>query len=297
MSRVAALGYLVFEVSDLAAWERFATDQLGLALGERRSDGSLALRMDEYEQRIVLVPGKADDLAVLGWEVADAGELDALVRRLADAGVAVEEGKPELAQARRVQRVVCFQDPSGIPCEAYFGPAMSNEPFRSSRLLSRFVTGGLGLGHAVICARNVEASFDFYTNALGLRLSDRVFARLSPTFELAITFLHANPRHHSIAFASVPMPKRIHHFMLEVEAMDDVGRAYDRFVDAGAPIAQTLGRHPNDRMFSFYGVTPSGFQVEFGWGGVQVDDATWRTRSYHQTSEWGHRPPQAGPRG
>ena len=36
---------------------------------------------------------------------------------------------------------------------------------------------------------------------------------------------------------------------------------------------QTLGRHPNDRMFSFYAKTPSGFQFEFGWGGREVDDA------------------------
>jgi hypothetical protein len=55
---------------------------------------------------------------------------------------------------------------------------------------------------------------------------------------------------------------------------------------------QTLGRHPNDRMFSFYARTPSGFQFELGWGGRQVDDATWTPTTYDHISEWGHHPPE-----
>jgi hypothetical protein len=46
-------------------------------------------------------------------------------------------------------------------------------------------------------------------------------------------------------------------------------------------------------MFSFYARTPSGFDVEFGWGGVQIDDDRWRVVSYTRGSEWGHRRPDA----
>ena len=28
--------------------------------------------------------------------------------------------------------------------------------------------------------------------------------------------------------------------------------------------------HPNDHMFSFYVRTPSGFSVEYGWGGLLI---------------------------
>ena len=52
MTRVRQLGYLGLEVSDLIAWERFAVDVLGLELARRAADGSLALRMDWFEQRI-----------------------------------------------------------------------------------------------------------------------------------------------------------------------------------------------------------------------------------------------------
>src|SRR5512134_3239042 len=100
MTPVRQLGYLGLEVSDPARWERFAVDVLGLLPARRGADGSLALRMDEYEQRIVLHPGPRDDLAYLGFELANAGELEALAAELAGAGVAVREAKPERAAER-----------------------------------------------------------------------------------------------------------------------------------------------------------------------------------------------------
>ena len=69
--------------------------------------------------------------------------------------------------------------------------------------------------------------------------------------------------------------------------------AYDRCRDAGFPIANELGQHPNDLMFSFYAKTPSGFDVEIGSGGRKVDDATWEVQTYDRLSTWGHRPPTA----
>jgi hypothetical protein len=105
-----------------------------------------------------------------------------------------------------------------------------------------------------------------------------------------ILFFHANPRHHSLALGGADR-KRIHHFMLEARTMDEVGLALDRTLKAGLRIMHTLGRHPNDRMFSFYARTPSGFNFEFGWGARDVDDATWQPTTHHRISEWGHHPP------
>lgn len=290
MTSVRQLGYLGLEVSDLPRWEKFAADLLGLQPARRGDDGSLALRLDQYEQRIVLHPGPADDLAYLGFEAANDAELESLGARLVRAGCAVTEGKPEKAAARRVTRLLELADPTGIPVELYVGAAQAREPFHSSRVASGFVAGEEGLGHAVICAKDALASERFYMELLGMRLSDRVRLALNPSFTLEIRFLHANARHHSIAFASVPMPKRLHHFMLEVQSQDDVGRAHDRMLDAGVTLSMDLGKHPNDGMYSFYAKTPSGFDVEFGWGGVKVDDATWAVRTYDHISTWGHKP-------
>ena len=50
MAAISRLGYLGFEVSDVAAWERFAVEALGLLVSERRSDGSVACRIDDQAQ-------------------------------------------------------------------------------------------------------------------------------------------------------------------------------------------------------------------------------------------------------
>jgi biphenyl-2,3-diol 1,2-dioxygenase len=111
-------------------------------------------------------------------------------------------------------------------------------------------------------------------------------------FKVNIAFLHANRRHHSVAFGD-RQDKRIHHFMLQAKCIDDVGFAYDRALKSGVRIVNTLGRHPNDEMFSFYAKTPSGFQFEYGWGAREIEDATWQVVTYDRISEWGHHPPEA----
>jgi hypothetical protein len=78
--------------------------------------------------------------------------------------------------------------------------------------------------------------------------------------------------------------------MVEVENMNDVGMAFDRCIAAGVPIQWGIGHHPNDQMFSFYVRTPSGFALEFGYGGVVINDADWKIVSYNRFSDWGHQP-------
>ena len=145
------------------------------------------------------------------------------------------------------------------------------------------------MGHVLLFVDDSEKTDAFYRELLGLKLSDYIDTKLGGVAVHAV-FLHANPRHHSLAFIKAPMRKRLGHFMLEVNAVDDVGVAYDRCQDAGVPIRYGLGRHPNDRMISFYGVTPSGFAFEIGWGGRKVEEASWQIKTYDNISDWGHRP-------
>jgi 2,3-dihydroxybiphenyl 1,2-dioxygenase len=289
MSTDLKLGYLGFEVKEPKTWESFATDVLGLGIGERGADGSLTLRMDDYAARFLIRPGPSDDLFVIGWEAPDRATLEQLAERARKAGVEVAAGSAEEAAQRNVEHLVKLADPGGIPLELFTGPKRGNA-FRSSVVRSGFVTGTQGMGHAVISAEAQQESQSFYVDVLGFRLSDRIVCEVFG-YKVDIAFFHTNSRHHSVAFGN-RQKKRIHHFMIEVGAFDDVGLAMDRALKAGVPIVQTLGRHPNDRMFSFYAKTPSGFQFEFGWGGREVDDATWQPTTYDHISEWGHHPPQ-----
>ena len=69
-----------------------------------------------------------------------------------------------------------------------------------------------------------------------------------------------------------------------------VGRAMDACMDGVARISESLGQHSNDQMISFYSLTPSGFPLEYGTGGLRVDDTRVATRM-DRTSYWGHRKP------
>ena len=77
--------------------------------------------------------------------------------------------------------------------------------------------------------------------------------------------------------------------MLETQNLDDVGRALDRAMAAGAHISATLGCHTNDRMVSFYVRSPSGFDIEYGCNGWQVDWSGFTPTTSLSDSLWGHR--------
>ena len=299
MASVTQLGYLGLNVKDLAEWERFASEILGLQPVGRAPDGSLYLRMDEHHHRFILQQNAADDLAFIGWEVTDQPALRELTAQLKSDGAEVVAGTPELARARGVVELVQFRDPSGIPTEAYYGPLMNfQESFRSPRPITGFETGTMGLGHMVVAVDDSAKSLHFYRNVLGMRISDFIEMKMrrgAPS-GLTLTFMHCNPRHHTIAFGEIPSPKRLHHFMLQVKTIDDVCSTMYLCQDRGVPIAATLGRHTNDHMVSFYLRTPSGFEVEYGYGARTVDDATWKVQRHEAGSIWGHRGVTAPPK-
>jgi biphenyl-2,3-diol 1,2-dioxygenase len=292
MASVTQLGYLGLNVKDLTEWERFATEILGLQPAGNAPDGALYLRMDEHHHRFILQQNAADDLAFIGWEVTDQPALRELTTQLKADGAEVVAGTPELARARGVVELVQFRDPSGIPSEAYYGPLMNfQEPFHSSRPITGFETGTMGLGHMVLSVDDAAKSLHFYRDVLGMRISDFIEMRMrrgAPS-GLMLTFMHCNPRHHTVAFGEMRSPKRLHHFMLQVKTIDDVCSTMYLCQDRGVPVAATLGRHTNDHMVSFYLRTPSGFEVEYGYGARVVDDATWKVQRHEAGSIWGHR--------
>jgi 2,3-dihydroxybiphenyl 1,2-dioxygenase len=296
-ARISNLGYAVFGVSDLDAWQRFALDIVGLQAGHSEPGRSLALRMDDYEQRLLLTKTGEDDLVALGWEFDTEDELETFVEQAQRGGTRVSAGSKELADGRRVTRLYTCDDPNGFQHEFYVASARApmSASFRSQVLRGGFDAGRLGAGHAVTVAKNYKQSVDFYRQVLGLKVSDYIKGPIAGTdIFLDLTFFHAaTGRHHSLATVEFPMPKKIHHFMVQATDMNDVGLAYDRCLNAGVPIMMGPGHHPNDQMFSFYCVTPSGFGLEFGWGGIVIDDEHWEVRTYSQPSDWGHRPPQA----
>jgi 2,3-dihydroxybiphenyl 1,2-dioxygenase len=294
MHSVSTLGYMVIGVSDLAAWERFSVDVLGLQASKRVAGESLGLRMDDYEQRILLVKSDIDDFLAAGWEFETDAQLDAYVDQVRERGVDVIEADKKVAEQRRVTRLFVCTDADGIRHEFYSSAyrAHTRDVFRSSVLRGGFCTGRFGVGHFVIAPKQSAQAKAFCEDILGLKLSDTIAGDAAPGMTIDVTFFHARTgRHHSLAIADVPfpVPKRIHHIMVECTDPNDVGLAYDRCKAAGVPILMELGHHPNDGMFSFYLISPSGFAIEFGSGGIVVNDDTWEVKRYTELSDWGHK--------
>jgi catechol 2,3-dioxygenase-like lactoylglutathione lyase family enzyme len=131
-------------------------------------------------------------------------------------------------------------------------------------------------------AERIDEAVEFYRRVLGFGLSD-YYDRPFPA-----RFLHVNQRHHSLAFIQTGKTA-IHHLNVELMSFDDVGQGLDLALAEEGRLAVTLGRHAGDYMTSFYTHTPSGFMVEYGWGGKAIDPDTWvATERAIGPSLWGH---------
>jgi extradiol dioxygenase len=284
---VSQVAYVGIGVSNMSGWRSFAADVLGLQIVEGGDDNTMYLRMDEYHHRIALHPTGEDDVLYIGLQAPTPAAYEEGKAALRAAPVPVTQGTPAEIANRRVIDLVKFET-GGLSFELSVGPtARWNLPFQPGRPMSGFKTGPLGFGHVVVRSDAPEDSVKLLTNSLGFRISDYINV---------MVFLHCNPRHHSIAFQprgpNLPRSrdKKMWHFMLETNSLDDVGTALDLASKTGTPLASTLGRHSNDHMVSFYAVTPSGFEVEYGWGGRLIDDAVWQVQRHDRGSLWGHKP-------
>jgi 2,3-dihydroxybiphenyl 1,2-dioxygenase len=290
MTAGLALGYLVFDVRRPNRWQTFCRDMLGLPGPVANADGSTGWRIDDRVQRLIVRPGKADDLAALGLACDDDAGLDALTARLAAAGLAVEAGDAATLASRRVARLRRVLDPMGNPVELHTGLAPSDAPFVSGEMPGGFHTGDHGLGHAVLVAHDLAAMERFYVGLLGFGVTERLETAVGP-ITVRGTFLHCNRRHHSLALFDLPLRQRLHHFMLQANDFADVGRAFERARRLKVPLSLGLGQHPApDATFSFYGATPSGFDFEIGAGSRAIEPVDWETMRTDVASSWGHKP-------
>jgi 2,3-dihydroxybiphenyl 1,2-dioxygenase len=284
------LGYVVIDTRDAAAWRSLLADSFGLMPSDGppgATDGGDHYRMDERTWRFTVRQGDRDALVAAGWELADGPTFDAALAHLTANGVEHTGPDPELAAARGVTAATAFDDPFGNRHELFWGASVEEEPFRSPAGVSGFLTDGVGVGHVLYAVPSCADAEAFFCGVLGFRVTDR-FA-WGPNGAL---FLRCTRRHHSLAFIDLPLPggPGLNHIMVEAMRIEDVGRAYDRVIDAKVPIVNSLGQHSNDPMLSFYVQSPSGFNVEFGWNGLMVDDTSWSVRTWTGRGElWGHR--------
>ena len=292
--QIMGQGYIGVGVQQPEAMLEYATDVLGLmpareVPGEAGSashlgkDGSVYLKLDDWQWRIALHPSDTTGkLLYLGFELRGELELEGAVEELRGHGCEVRMGSDEEAAARAVTGIAFTQDPAGNPLEFFYAPRLDRD-FVSPHGM-QFLTGDMGLGHVNLVMAELKQAQQFYTRILGFRLTD--YYRFGA--DMSANFYHCNPRHHTIGLAHVGPYNGIHHLMLEVPSIDDVGKCMERVEAAGVPISSTLGRHSNDRMLSFYMRSPFGFDVEIGCGAIRVGE-DWTPRLCAPGDVWGHK--------
>jgi 3,4-dihydroxy-9,10-secoandrosta-1,3,5(10)-triene-9,17-dione 4,5-dioxygenase len=284
------LAYIVVQSAKIDEWRQLALNTLDTMVTDA-DDGSIMLKYDDWQYRLLIVPAESDAFVASGWSVLSEDEWVAALHDAQASGVDVTVADQRRCDQRLVAGLFSFTDPAGNQHEIVWGRTSGPAPFHSPTGITRFVTGDLGLGHVVLpCSGDFDKAIKFYRSVMGLEYSDYVRRQVRPGAEpLRVYFFHcANARQHSLALASVPNPVGLVHFLMEVESLDQVGYALDRAAREQAPVTRSLGRHVNDSMVSFYILTPSGFQIEYGFGGERMD---WSHHEVHRISDgsyWGH---------
>lgn len=290
VSLFSSLGYVTIQTADIERWRQFAFKLLGFAEGAGPDPDALYLRMDERAARIVVTPGDADRIIASGWEVRDRAGLDRVKQTLDAAGVAYKQLSQGEADDRRVEEVLTFDDPAGNTLEVFHGAVLDHSPVITP-FGARFVTGDQGMGHVVLPALDANGLFEFYTGTLGFLSRGSYRVPLPKEFgPIRIRFLGVNERHHSLAIApamTLRDPGLIH-MMVEVDSLDAVGQALDRVAAEGFQLSSTLGRHTNDKMVSFYVRAPGDWDIEFGTGGLRIDESRYTAEEITADSYWGH---------
>ncbi|MCP2319198.1 2,3-dihydroxybiphenyl 1,2-dioxygenase [Nocardia amikacinitolerans] len=287
------LGYVAVRSRKLTDWDRFGALAIGMHVDRLDAD-TLRFRLDDHACRFLIERGPAEDVTALGWQIDDHETFDRIVARVADRGVPIEEGTPDEAVLRGVERLWRFPGPKGIATEIFTTAVTTPEPLRM--LSSGWVTGEAGMGHVAIVSREPESMRGYYHTIFDSRLSDYIDENISG-LTMKIRFLRVNERHHSIAIANVrgvkidPIRTRVQHINIQSATLDDMLASFQRVTDLGFRMAWSVGQHTNDRELSYYCVTPSGFELEVGWNPIVITperEATWEPSTYQGISIWGH---------
>ncbi len=114
------------------------------------------------------------------------------------------------------------------------------------------------LSHVLLFSSDVPRSVKFYSDALGLRLSDRSGD--------IIAFMHGahSSDHHMLAFAKSEGPG-YHHSSWDVASIDDIGLGMQHMVGCGYLRGWGIGRHVIGSNYFYYVQDPWGSFAEYSY--------------------------------
>lgn len=277
--RLGRLAGVTVGVPDPAATASFLGDALGFAV-RPAGDGFVAACAGDYGERgqdaITVTAHDGTELLQATFEVAAAYDLDALRARLAAAGIestGTERGG------------VAFADPAGNPLACERADTLTTAVPEASSLRPR------RLGHLNLKAPDPVAAAGFYTDALGMRLSEQIGDGLF--------FLRIASEHHNVGIRPGGRGE-LHHLGCEVAGWQVYQPILDHLDACGVKVEYGPGRHgPGRNLFTYVRDPSSGLRVELFADMAHIADETVHTpvrweagdRMTQTINRWGPTPP------
>ncbi len=289
---VHSLDRFVLAVPDLKPAQRFYAD-FGLDVGE---DGNtLALKTFGHDQRWgSVVEGKRKRLHHLSFGCY-ADDFPYLRERAERNGVELLDPPPGFES-----NGFWLRDPAGLLVEVKVAPKTSPDR-KMSGVWSSSPEGVAGapvrakapavrprrLSHVLSFTTDVAKAVEFYSQNLGLRLSDD---------SNVVAFMHAvhGSDHHILAFAQ-SNGCGLHHCSWDTQSIDDIGLGAMTMADKGHVKGWGLGRHVLGSNYFHYVQDPWGSFAEYSCD-IDYIGATQRWEAGHHAPEdsfylWGPEPP------
>jgi catechol 2,3-dioxygenase-like lactoylglutathione lyase family enzyme len=288
---ISELHHYALEVPDLEVAEGFLQD-FGLEVGEK--DGALVAHCPgRNQEQIRLVQAPAKRLHHVSFTLRP-GTLDAVREALERAGTPVIE-----PPAGAAEDGVWVRDPDGTAVQLFEQASVPARPVAEVLTNSGSTRQRIGvaqwtqakedvlpsrLGHTLLFSPQPEQMTAFYTEVLGLRVSDTIHGM--------VTFLNAGPGdHHIFGFIKSSHPG-FHHASFEVPSIDAIALGADRMRAKGRAAGWGLGRHTIGSNFFHYNPDPWGSWIEWFSDIDQIDDC-WVAGDWDVPPHlWGAPPPE-----
>ncbi len=262
---ISALRSVALTVPDLAAAEIFYTQTWGLVLAEK-SQGVAYFRGSGHDHHLLALHEAAGtpQLRLVTLRARSAKALEEIALAAKAAGGVVERVGASLDPAGG--NVLVIRDPDGRRIEIVHGDAQraNDVPIPQDQPIR--------LAHAVLNSHAVEATRQFFEQALGFVLADRT---------RIMAFMNCDNDHHSIALGDTDNDA-LNHVAFLMPTLDAVMRGGGRLKDKGLPPQWGPGRHgPGHNAFNYF-VDPFGIVIEYTAEVEQIDE----TYSVGRPEDW-----------
>lgn len=268
--RLRGLRSVTLQVPEPQTSKDFYNEVWGLGISEADTDRFWLRGTGEEHHILKLQAAEQNSLGAVTFAVATPREIDDAARALTALGIPLLR-EPGIHDDAAGGYSLALVDPEGrvVELAADVHAVVRQDPHGHAPLPRR-------LAHVVLNTVDIDRATDFYTQVLGMRVSD--------WSERQMSFLRCNPEHHVIAFNQAPWTS-INHVAYEMASVDHFMRGIGSLKVHGIEPKWGPGRHgPGDNTFSYY-TDPAELVCEYTSEVIQVDEDAWLCRTWRRTPE------------